>query len=326
MFEFLDYPIQIAISTLILIILIFMLLSQMPFIYYWLENRKWNPEGKIFQSARKKGYPIIETVAMSGFTVFELGEKDIKGDPVFKVDRSTNQGVHLDPRLSSGGAPREFIAGGAELMHYSTSSPVAMSSKNALAMITIVKHIRNDYPFLAFLPDQLIVEYVNRNRADLPHDCKNIVETYDFDDKIVIPQTILDAFREDIIEQLRGQMLEDGKTEEPSVDEIDALYQQNISLYKKQYQSNSLVSIFQKIQDEVVGLPVETNRYFSFVEAFQNSPIATFAADLQNYLQTIELIAEKKKSLGEKDKLMYFAFVVVVIFIGGALAYKMLGE
>lgn len=324
--EILDIPIQIVISDLLLVVLLGIMLFQLPHLYFWLERRKWNPEGKIFETARKKGYPIIEKVAMSGFTKFELGEKETKGDPIFKIDRATNQGIHLDPRLSSGGAPREFIAGGAELMHYSTSSPVAMSSKNALAMSSILKMVRKDYQQFAILPDQLIIEIIYRNRADLPHDCRNIVEIYDFEGKIDVPKTVLDAFKEDVIEQMRNKLIEDGETREPLADEIELVYQQNVKAYTKQYQTKSIVELFIKIQDAAAILPVESNRYFSFVEAFQNSPIATFAADLQNYLQIIEMIEQKKRSLSEKDRLFMYAIVVVIIFIGGALAYQMLGK
>lgn len=325
MLEFLNIGIQVSITNLILVSIVLILFSQIPFIYWWMENKKWNPEGKIFTKARKEGFPIIEKVAMSGFIKFELGEKDVKGDPVFKVDRTTNLGIHLDPRLSSGGAPREFIAGGAELMHYSTSVPIAQSSRNALAMSSIINHVRENYPHLAFLPDYLILEYVNISRADLAHDCSNIVQNFDFEGKIEIPESVIQAFHENTVEQIKNELLENGETREPTEDEIKSIYQQKLTAYKKSYHVQSLTETFQKIQDEIVKLPVESDRYFSYNEAFQNSTLATFAADLQNYLQIIELIAEKKHSLTDKDKLMYLAIVVIVILVGGALAYKIAG-
>lgn len=320
----LDIGLQITILDELIIVIIAMLISQLPHVYFWLKRRRLNPEGAIFIAAREKGFPIIERVAMSGFTQFELGEKEVRGDPVFKIDRNTRQGVHLDPRLSSGGAPREYLQGGAEIMHYSTSSPTSMSSKTALAMSTIIKHVRKNYQFLDFLPEQLIIELIYRNRADLSHDCRNIVEMYDFEGKIIVPLAILAAFREDIIEQLRTRYMEEGETDDPSKDDIEAAYNQNVKSYQRMYQSKTLAETLQKIQDESIQLPVETNRYFSFVEAFQNSPIATFAADLQNYMTTIELIAEKKKSLTEKDKMMIYAMAALIIIIGGAVAMNML--
>lgn len=325
MLEFLNVGIQVSIMNLILIAIVLILFSQIPFIYWWMENKKWNPEGKIFSKARKEGFPIIEKVAMSGFIKFELGEKDVKGDPVFKVDRATNLGIHLDPRLSSGGAPREFIAGGAELMHYSTSVPIAQSSRNALAMSSILHHVRENYPHLAFLPDYVILEYVNLTRADLAHDCANLAENYDFEGKIDIPESVIQAFYENTVEQIKNELLENGETREPTEDEIKSIYQQKLTAYKKSYHVQSLTETFQKIQDESVKLPVESDRYFSYNEAFQNNSLSTFAADLQNYLQIIELIAEKKHSLTDKDKLMYMAIVVIVILVGGALAYKIAG-
>lgn len=321
---FLETQITISIVDELILILIAIAVFQIPHMYFWMQRKSFNPEGEIFIKARKSGYPIIERVAMSGFTRFELGEKEVKGDPVFKIDRNTRQGVHLDPRLSSGGAPREYLMGGAEIMHYSTSSPTSMSSKTALAMSTIIKHVRKNYPHLDFLPEQLIIELIYRNRADLPHDCKNIVEMYDFDGKINVPQSILDAFRENIEEQIRTKFEEEGRTEEPTEEEIESAYIQNVKSYQKMYHAKNLAETLQEIQDESVQLPVETNRYFSFVEAFQNSPIATFAADLQNYLTTIELISEKKKSLNEKDRMMIYAMAALVIIIGGAVAINML--
>jgi len=320
----LDIGLSITILDELIIVMLAMLISQLPHLYFWLERRRMNPEGAIFIAARKSGFPIIERVAMSGFTRFEIGEKEVRGDPVFKIDRNTRQGVHLDPRLSSGGAPREYLQGGAEIMHYSTSSPTSMSSKTALAMSTIIKHVRKNYPYLDFLPEQLIIELIYRNRADLPHDCRNIVEMYDFEGKIGVPPAVLAAFKEDVVEQLRTRYMEEGKTNDPSKEDIEAAYNQNVKSYQRMYQAKTLAETLQKIQDESVQLPVETNRYFSFVEAFQNSPIATFAADLQNYLTTIELIAEKKKSLTEKDKMMMYAMAALIIIIGGAVAMNML--
>lgn len=320
----LDTGLSITIMDELLIVILAMLISQLPHLYFWLERKRMNPEGAIFIAARKSGFPIIERVAMSGFTRFEIGEKEVRGDPVFKIDRNTRQGVHLDPRLSSGGAPREYLQGGAEIMHYSTSSPIAISSKTALAMSTIIKHVRKNYQHLDFLPEQLIIELIYRNRADLSHDCRNIVEMYDFEGKISVPTSTLNAFKDDITEQLRTKYMEEGKDEEPSKEDVDAAYQENVKSYQRMYQAKTLAETLQKIQDESVQLPVETNRYFSFVEAFQNSPIATFAADLQNYLTTIELIAEKKKSLTDKDKMMMYAMAALIIIIGGAVAMNML--
>jgi len=325
MLEILSSPVQLSVMTLLIIAIILMLFSQFPAVYWWIENRKWNPEGRIFSKARKEGLPIIEKVAMSGYTKFELGEKEVKGDPVFKIDRTTNQGVHLDPRLSSGGAPREFLSGGAEIMHYSTSAPIAQSSKNVLSMGTILGYVREKYPHLAFIPDHVILEFVSKPRSYLQDDCSTLVKAYDFEGKIDIPEDVLKTFCGDIIEQIKDKLLEDGETREPTPEEIDALYQQNLTTYKKSYQTKSLVELFQQIQDESVKLPVQTDKFFSYVEAFQNSPLSTFAADLQNYLQTIELIAEKKHALTDKDKLMYMAIVVIVILVGGALAYKIAG-
>lgn len=321
----LDISIQLTVSDILIVVVLAMIVSQVPHVFFWLERRKWNPEGDIFISARKKGYPIIEKCAMNGFTEFILGEKETKGDPVFKVDRTTHQGVHLDPRLSSGGVPKEHIRG-AELMHYSTAISISMSSRTAMAYSTIIKYVRKNYDALNVLPDDAIIELVYRNRADLAHDCRNFIEIYDFENKILIPQPVLDAFHSDIIEQLKNEIMENGEEREPSKDEIEIRYQQNLKGFQKMYQAKTLAEIFKKIQDELVVLPVETEKFFSFAEAFQRTPLATFASDLQSYMGIIELISQLKASASqEKYRLILICGIVIVgIIIAGAVAMNII--
>lgn len=323
MASFLDLMISISIQDTLLVLFAFGLMTQIPHIFFWIERKKWNPEGQVFITARKEGFPIIEQVAMNGFTEFKLGKKDVKGDPVFTVDRNTRQGVHLDPRLSSGGVPKEYIRG-AELMHYSTAISISMSSRTALAMSTIIMYVRKNYEQLNFLPDELIIELVHKNRSDLLHDCRNVTEIYDFEGKIKVPQKVLDAFRADVVEQLKTRIMENGEDRVPTDDEIEEVYQQNITAYEKQYQARTLADLFKEIQDESVILPVETEKYFSFAEAFQRTPLATFASDLQNYLTIIELIAAMKNSIGRTERIWIYIIAIIAIIIGGAVAMNML--
>lgn len=323
MVSVLDILITLSVSDALIVIALVLMLSQVPHVYFWFERRKWNPEGEVFIEARKNGYPIIEEVAMNGFTIFKLGKKDVKGDPIFAHDRNTHQGVHLDPRLSSGGVPKEHIRG-AELMHYSTAISISMSSRTALAMSTIIKHVRKNYEQLNFLPDELIIELAYKNRSDLLHDCRNITEIYDFEGKIEVPEKVLEAFKEDVTEQLRTKLMEFGEDREPTKDEIELIYQQNLKAYKKQYQARTLSEIVKKIQDETVTIPVETEKYFSFAEAFQRTPLATFASDLQNVVTMVELMSELKHGKENQIKILIYVIAIVGIFIGGAVAMNML--
>jgi len=154
---------------------LFVLLSLLFFgLYIWTiyQNKKWNPEGKIFVTARKKGNPVLCLFAMNGFFDFILGEKDKKGSPVFKHDAQHLQGIRFDPRLQSGAVPKSWTRGGLEILWGATSSPFFTSANNVLAMKTVLEHVRNNYPIFKSLSNQEVIEYVGRNRADLPHDCE----------------------------------------------------------------------------------------------------------------------------------------------------------
>ena len=322
MLEFLNTTIGITVSDLLIVVFIFVLLAQFPLVYYWLDNRKWNPEGPIFREARKKGYPVIRKIAMNGFFKFELGQKEKKGDPIFQFDKNSNEGIRFDPRLQSGGVPKEFTVGGLEMLNYATNSPFALSSKNALAYDTILEHVRANYKQLAFLPDQRIIEYVGRSRSELPHDCKNIVQQFEV--RIEVPSSVLREYRNFVTEQLRDEIMKAGEDREPTEEEIEKAFDKGVEMKKKQYQSEYLVKIFQKIQDEVINLPVKTNVYFSFVEAFQNVSTAFTAVDIQTFLQLFERIGALKNSLEGKERILIIALAIVGVIIAGAVAMNML--
>jgi len=258
------------------------------------DDSKWNPERNIFVKARKKGIPVIRKHALNGFFQFVLGEKEKKGDPMWKFDKDTNEGIRFDPRLQSGSVPKSFTRGGLEMLDYSTSSPFALSMRNALGMKTVLKYARENHPVLAIFSDQLVLEYVGRNRADLPHDCTNLAETYDLD--IEFTENDLAGIRDAVTKNIT----DDPNSSTMKPEDKEEAIENGIKQYILDYKRNTLVRTFQDIQDKAMNIPIQTDVFFSFPEAFQNISTAFSAVDIQTFLQLFERIAQLKNELDMK--------------------------
>lgn len=271
-------------------------------VYNWRENIKWNPEGNVFKAARKDGIPVLRRHAHNGFFRFILGEKDKKGSIIFKFDKQSKEGLLIDTRVQSGAVPKSFTVGGLEMYDYATSSPFALSSRNAVAMDEILKHVRANYPELKFFDGQTVLEYVGRDRADLPHDCRNLVNLQENLQEIKIPEEDLEAFQQAELEKAKEQAnLNGGESSEDEIKRnLEQIYPTDFINFVKNYRANYLSNLFMKIQDEVVDLPLPPGRFFSFAEAFQNIASAFTAFDFQTIMQLFEQIAKKESELEMK--------------------------
>ncbi len=282
-------------------------------VYSIYQNKKWNPEGKIFVTARKKGNPVLCLFALNGFFRFILGEKDKKGSPIFKHDAQHFEGIRFDPRLQSGAVPKSWTIGGLEVLWGSTSSPFFLSANNALAMKTVIEHVRKNYEVFSTLPDQLVLEYVGRNRADLPHDCENLAKVFDL--PILPEQDKLNQFVVDYAESLRHN----DKDKDMSEDKISALTETAMKQYVIDFRTSYLSRTFQQIQDEVLKFPIKSDRFFAFTEAFQNIASAFSAIDIQNFLQLFEMLAKLSDDRNLKwmiALMMGGGFAVLLILVG----------
>lgn len=285
----------------------------------WNHNRRWNPEGKLFIKARKDGYPILEIHALNGFFKWVLGEKAKAGDPQFKVDANTNQGIRFDPRLQSGAVPKSYTVGGLEVLRMATNSPTAMGVRNALAYDIIVDYVRELYPMLSVFPNPIIIEMVGCSRADLMHDCTNLAREYDVD--VRPEESELLMFKKATADAIKMDAEKQGVPVPPN-EEIEAVIASQEASFVTQYRATWLVRQFMQIQDEVAHLPLETGmkphavqrvedittkalgfvrrvshdtgvytgRFFAFAEAFQNNPSAFTAVDIQTFMQLFERI------------------------------------
>lgn len=133
------------------------------------ELKKWVPEWRTFSQARKTGMPVLAlTVAGSGETDLILGTKDEKGDPVF--DTQGQFGIQTDPKFTGELVPDRLV-GGLKIYHYCTTRPLAIDSRNALAIQRVISTVRANYPQLDFLTNDQLNALLNTPRNDLYDYC-----------------------------------------------------------------------------------------------------------------------------------------------------------
>lgn len=295
--------------------------------WYWNDNVRYNPEGAIFKTARKSGMPILRLWALNGFHKHVLGNKSKKGDIIFDYDKEQREGIHIDPRIQSGNVPKHFTYGGLEIYDFAIKSPYSVGVKNALAMSTIIKHVRKNHPMLGVMPDTDMIEYVGRDRNELPHDCANLATTTDFN--ITLSEHDINEYKTEIRQIIEKEIVDSGETL-PTDDKelakvlnnrIDERWELEKGNYMIKHRADVLVHEFMQIQDELAILPVETDRFFSFAEAFQNSLSAVLALDLQTILHLFEVAAEKKHGI-ELKWIAVIGFAAMLAFLGAGLGWK----
>lgn len=296
-------------------------------IWYYRDNVVFNPEGSIFKSGRKNGYPVLQLWALNGFFKFILGNKDKKGDIVFAYDKESREGIRIDPRIQSGSVPRCSTFGGLEVYQYAYKSPWSLSPKNALAMDTIIEHVRKKHPIMNTLKDSDIIEYVSRNRSELAHDCANLASEVDLN--IHISPEMEVEYKKELKQNVLDELSEQGQPLPTDDKELAKLINTRISekwdevkdRYVIRYRTEILVKEIMAIQDEITTLPIKTDTFFSFAEAFQNISSALSGTDLQTIMQLFESAAEKKHN----DDMKWWATVGLagmMILVGAGLAVK----
>jgi hypothetical protein len=316
-------PIVVSVWMFALPIILFMVAGAYLVYYYW-DNQKYCPELPVLKGARKRNLPALTIHNHNGFYRLFLGEKEKRGSIIFKFDKNTKEGLRVDPGIQGGSVPKSFTSGGLVMYHYGTSSGFASDPKTAIAQQTILKYVREKYPILEVFDGQTILEYCQRPRQYLTHDCRNLAELVDIN--ITIPDGDLSKLKEQVEQQITreivvsGQEVDDNKKNEI----IDSEYKAAIKQYTINYRGNELAKIFMQIQDETAKLPLPSGIFFSFAEAFLNTASALTAFDLQTLMHLFEQIAEKGK--GEQLKwLLGVAFAFAIVICGFAFAYVLVG-
>ena len=291
-------------------------------IYYWWDNTKYCPELRVLKPARKYNLPVLNIHNHNGFFKIFLGSKEKKGSIIFKFDKNSKEGLRIDPGIQGGHVPKSFSTGGLVTYHYGTSSGFAIDPKTAIAQQTILKYVREKYPLLEVLDGQTILEYCQRPRNYLSHDCRNLAESIDVN--VNIPQDDLDKLKDKVTESIDNEIEKSGNEIDNNqrLELIEQEYKDSVKRYTIDYRGNFLAQTFMQIQDETANLPLPAGTFFSFAEAFLNTASALTAFDLQTLMHLFEQIAEKGK--GEQLKWLVgvaFAFGIVVMSIAGAYLF-----
>ena len=75
-------------------------------------------------------------------------------------------------------------------------------------------------------------------------------------------------------------------------DELNAMTENALKQHIVDFRTSYLAKTIQKIQDETLKMPINSNRLFSFTELYQNISSAFSAIDIQNFLQLFEMLVK----------------------------------
>lgn len=228
------------------------------FVYNWI---RFCPEFWTIARGRKKDRPLLDIVDPSGGnSEIILGTKAADGAPVFK---NSEHGMKIDPSFSGNAMPERWRFG-LQFHHFSKNYPTAITSRNAMARVTIRDHVREKYPDLSFVSDEELMTLIGTTREKLPGISKIFVEKY-----------IADLTEQEKAVGMNPEMISGSVTEQLI---------------------NEMVENIKKIQDETAKMPVKDGP-FSYAEAFKLFPGAFLSQDLHStvlYTERIQHLKDKK--------------------------------
>ena len=161
-------PIYIAAIAIVAVV------GWLALVMYYTKIKKWAPEAQVIAYCRKNGNPLIESVG-GGRVLLSVGKKTDKGDILFKTDDGSTR---IDSRVL-GREPPSIARGGLQWLHYSRRFPFNTSPETACALISIIEHVRTNYPELGFIGDTDIIKLVSTPAPDIEHDCSAFIDPDD---------------------------------------------------------------------------------------------------------------------------------------------------
>lgn len=222
------------------------------FMLYYMDIRRYNPEGKVFIKARKKGLPVLCRQDIgSGYAKVLLGKKDKPDDIAF--DDGDLPGLMVDASILGESDAMHFERG-LDMYFYASTQWMPLTTINALGMKTVKRLAQERYKDLLFLPDQEIAELVYTKSQELVPDCDTVVKRYS--PICVDPET-------------GNPIYENGKTVPMS--------------------GNDLAAAIAEFREELKQTPIDTG-LFSFQAAFLMNPISHLSQDLEQLRMLIELM------------------------------------
>jgi hypothetical protein len=268
-------------------------------VVFW--YKRFNPEGWLFIRARRDNVPILKLHELGGGKVHRiLGQKEKKDYPWFETNFF---GVQLDPAFSSRCIPERSI-GGLEEYNYSTIHPLPLSSSNARAMCTIKQYVRDHFMELDFLCDYEVLCLLGAPRDHLEHDCQLYIDKYHPDIDSI-------DFEEGMSKEALEMLNPDAR-------------EQYISTHRNRsaLELHRFVDLIKSIQDLTATLPLDCGP-FSYSEAFQVVPHGFLSQDMHALIQLVKRLALKENDT-QYIKWMAFGVMVLLILVGGAIAYVMI--
>ena len=243
----------------------------------WDDRRKYNPEGKVFIKARKKGLPVLDGIDIgSGYANFVLGVKQVSGDIAFKKD-DDSEGLKVDPSLL-GEAEAEHHVKGLDIYHYGSTQWMPLSAINALGFKTIRRLLGERYQDLSFLPPQEVAELLYTKSQDLLADCDTVILRY--------APNLMD----------------------PETGEVYMNNGQPVKMTGRQ-----LASIITDFREELKVTKVDVG-FFAYQEAFLMNPVSHLSQDLEQLKMLIEMML--RAEFAKLDKWMRYLIMFLMV-IGG---------
>ena len=328
------FIISLPIWTTIIPVMLFLGVSVILYLY-WSDNEKFNPEGKAFIEARKKDVPLMILMHLNGFLKFVVGNKEKKGDLMFKYDKDHREGIRIDPSIQSGHVPATRTIKNLTLYIMATNSPWSMSIKNVVAYHAIIDHVRKNYPQLDMFSELVLLEFLKKERVALRPDCENLMQLQDI--QFELPQDEIDSYKASLRERISDDIQKQGRiiTEAELNEMVDNEFNSMRGNLYTEYGAIYLTKLFMHIQDEIRDLKLDTHsvhagkviegKFYAFTELFRNISSAWSAADIQILHQWFEVIGSKKNAMDNMKWIMIFAFAFAVILFGGGLGAYMAG-
>lgn len=285
---------------------------------YIVRVNEYFPESKLFMNCRQKGLVMMQKWYTNGFFIFDRLEKSKKGDMYTKLPENSNEGIRFDPRLQSK-ASKCYTLGGLEIYQYGSNTPYNLSAINAVAMSQVLNHVRDKYPELNFLPNEVIIEYSEKSKNVMIQDCVNLVTQFNTSNDLNISTDKANAIMESIKEDMVSSM---GTVDENKINyEVEREFMSQLQKLK----AEKLAEVFTKIQSELIEKVVET-RYFSFAEAFGNLINCITAVDMQAYKGMIDMLSDLKRSQFNAKLLITIGIAVMFMAIGAGIFYTLAGS
>lgn len=284
-----DIPFEIIIGSGVFVMVL--IGATVYFGTYWMDIRSKHPELHVLQKARKPPFPpAVGMVDPSGRTIWFNGEKEKASEIKLK---NNDYGLLFDPYMVSR-MPKTRFADGTGYFMYGAGFHFPTDANGARTIIQFVRNIRNEYPKLNFIRDDIVLmELFTKSGTDLPTDISNVLKMYPLEKPIIDVETVV---VEDNIDTELKELAIIEQTEKLTVDKI--------------------VELIEEIKGKTKGWMVKPG-YFSIQDGMALLPIGTMSSDLARLESVTKLntINNLQKEAAPWDSLVRFTVVIMGVIV-----------